>query len=510
MSKNRPLWLLFLLLAALLAALVLVLAPGGAAYTVDSLTYISAAQQLLAHHGLRVTAFNLTPFDQNYVPMTLHPPGFSLLIALLGLVGIKPVTGALLLPGVCFVLLPPALFFALKDLCSRRAALVTSGMYPFLALTVFCALMAWSDVPYLLFSLVSFGFMNRAVRREEAGSAFLAGLFAGAALLLRSLGAAIFIGAAAGFAVACLLRLFRPRKLLALAVSFLAGGALLITPYILRNMALFHAPWTFAHLAMPKPPAVVFKILIGGMSALFFGDSGHGILFLTVLCGLTVFFIRRVGGLCFGGREEHKRIVGAVILLGYVLSGLAALTAMVLRYNYTIEERYLLQYGWVILAGAVSALAALSRRFELSRHSDPVAVAIPLIAAFFALQIFPAVDTAALLHKRAGIYRSALAHAKVFKRIPADELLVSNQPDLLQLATGRNVRVLTNYTPLGLHTVIGNKRPFTVVIFNQDVSSYGSWLPLYLGRVPPPYKRLFADDEVMVVGHGEEKANAPH
>ncbi|MDD5195581.1 MAG: hypothetical protein PHQ96_07925, partial [Candidatus Omnitrophica bacterium] len=79
-------------------------------YTYDSAAYISTAKNMLEGKGLQISRFSIYPINIDTQPLARWPPGYPLLIALLGLLKIEGSLAARILPGVFFILLPYGFF----------------------------------------------------------------------------------------------------------------------------------------------------------------------------------------------------------------------------------------------------------------------------------------------------------------------------------------------------------------------------------------------------------------
>jgi hypothetical protein len=75
-------------------------------FTTDSLIYISTAQNIVEGNGLVFANVFVQPPGPDTLPLKLHPPGYSFLIAFLHMLGISAHTAALIIPRVFFLLLP--------------------------------------------------------------------------------------------------------------------------------------------------------------------------------------------------------------------------------------------------------------------------------------------------------------------------------------------------------------------------------------------------------------------
>jgi len=276
-----------------LMALVLVIffAPGAASYTMDSMIYITAAEQFSAGGGLMSTNFGLTPVEKDLIPLTFYPPGFSFLIAFFRLLGLNEVTSAVFVPGVCFVLLPAAFCFVFRRITSPQTAMIIAFISTFMAITVQSAFFALSDVPFLLFSLISLGIMIDGIEKESNIHSFAGGLLVGICVLVRLMGGALVIGILGGLLFGAVLKIL-PRKLFwRLGINFCLGCALVLIPYAWRNWIVSRSVMTFSDLPAHTSLPLVIKEYCEVMATLFLGNSQH-------VLGFSLLLLILIGFLC--------------------------------------------------------------------------------------------------------------------------------------------------------------------------------------------------------------------
>ena len=116
------------------------------------------------------------------------------------------------------------------------------------------------------------------------------------------------------------------------------------------------------------------------MTFIFLGSSDHIIAFSLLLLVTGVFLCVRMNALFACDDQERKKIVYGMILAAYCLSGTSAVIVMVSKYNILMDDRYLIQYSWIIVASITYAIttvfAWLQKRYQLPRK--PFAGLIPV------------------------------------------------------------------------------------------------------------------------------------
>jgi 4-amino-4-deoxy-L-arabinose transferase-like glycosyltransferase len=192
----------------------------------DSVAYIETARGLLAGEG----------FYADGQPMTRYAPGYPLLLALFGISQQGDVLlGSRLLSAILFGL-NAALFGLTIFICTKRnlsAAGMALGFFLALAPNVSTHSMAWSEAPFLTFSLAAFILLSLYIARPSIYLLLAAVLCASGALTTRYIGVTLL----PPMVTALLFFGMRPRKrkitdsLLAAALALLPLAA-----WIVRNL----------------------------------------------------------------------------------------------------------------------------------------------------------------------------------------------------------------------------------------------------------------------------------
>jgi len=359
-------------------------------------------------------------------------------------------------------------------------------------------LMAWSDIPFLFFSLISFWLVFKAIKswdRDQLIYCFWSGIFTGCSLLLRNVGYALIFSIGSGLILMALLRIVSIKRFIQAGFSYAFGALIFFAPYLIRNYIVFGTLNPFrlppAHItltenladyghtlsymifAYPFYERVVF-MLAGGMASWFIVKMKHSI------------------------SVDQKTVVCAGILILYFLSGsfLVLLSKSMFFMPEKINERYLIQYVWVIVAGLSYSVYLLLLKLKSYRPVDVKGITILILLALILVQIFPAADFYFQQQRILRLAEKVRASVPVLDQIPPDHVIVSNVMDMTHFFSGRNVRMLNGYTPYGLKMLLGAERKFAVLIVKEQNNDFRSYLypPSWLN--PEGYRAVYSDQNV--------------
>jgi 4-amino-4-deoxy-L-arabinose transferase-like glycosyltransferase len=169
--------------ACFIVALVLglLMTQAGPGISPDSAYYIRTGESIFHGQGF---------YQIEGEPYTQWPPLYPLSIAAFMHLGFDAEQAARLIPILCFALFMFPVFFLGKVLCS-----VVAGYAACLILLVFTPLLfitsyAWTEMPYIFFSLMAILFLVKFGENDRAGTTMLcfAGLFTALAILSRYIG----------------------------------------------------------------------------------------------------------------------------------------------------------------------------------------------------------------------------------------------------------------------------------------------------------------------------------
>ena len=216
----------------------------------DSAIYIGAARNLLSGDGLSIST---SPGE--YAPMTINPPLFSALLAVIGLLGVDPVNGAQWLNVFLFA---ANVFLVGILVASNGESPWVSVLASFLMMTSTISLeihsMAWSEPLFIFLGFLAFFLMTKYLESQQISFLMAASLTSALAVLARYAG--ITVVATGVFAILLLSKETWKKRSQGAVIFFLISTVPLIL-WVARNLAVadtatarqiaFH-PMTLGHL----------------------------------------------------------------------------------------------------------------------------------------------------------------------------------------------------------------------------------------------------------------------
>jgi hypothetical protein len=495
MNKQVSLCLFSLAVVGLL--LLIALSPGVFPFTTDSLIYVSTTQQVTTFQGLTFSNFFVEPAVPNFLPVMLEPPGFPLLIVLLKVFGFNEYTEAVILPRLFFVLLPFLFFLIFKRLTSTATALVGAALCTLIVPVIKCSLMAWTEIPYLFFSLVSIILAIYIVEKKGERHVlliFLAGLVAGYTFFIRYIGITLIASIATGFVVSVFLRIISLRNLIRIFVIYGLGMALVVLPFLIRNHVVFGTIQPYKMPPSLSPFLVNLHDYFRGLAEIFFANRSFEIVMVLIVEALVIaFYFRSTQWI----HRNKVAFVSALIVMAYFVYYSVFLIAYK-TFCFGSEEigdRYLAPIVWVIVAGIVYSLNFLLSKLEQLKMLDMKPIAGFIILTFFLIQIFPLTNFYAQQQKLKILSKEIEHYIPLVQGLPPEYTVVSNIADMTYYFSKRNVRMLANYTPYGLAQILGKKRYAVFIIKDNDLMSK-AWEYLEVWKEPWGYIRAFKDQHV--------------
>ena len=457
--------------------LVFAFAPHVFPFTTDSLIYISSAENITEGKGLVFDNVFVQPPEPDMLPLQLYPPGYPFLIALLHMLGVSAPAAALIIPRFFFLLLPTGFFLVFRSLMPGKLAMVIAGLCAFLFPYLRCALMAWTGIPFLFLSLISFVFIFKTARtqgKEQWMCALASGLLTGGALLMRNAGYALVLSIGSGFILMFVLKILPFKKLVKVVAAYAVGVAALFVPYAVRNYVVFGAVNPYRLPPSNVSLATNLADYTRALSRVILGNSSYGAAALLLAIGLLAWFMIAARQLI---RTDKVKVFYVAVLVIYFCSGsfLVVLFKTVYFGPETINERYLIQYAWIMMGGLSFGVHFLLAKLKARGSVDTKGIAILIILAFLLIQKFPAADLYFQQERILKIAKKVEAHASVLSQIPEDYVIVSNVMDMTAFFSRRNVRLLNGYTPYGLIHLLGSKRKFAVFIIKECGRDYRSY-----------------------------------
>jgi 4-amino-4-deoxy-L-arabinose transferase-like glycosyltransferase len=160
----------------------------GAWISSDSTQYILTAQNIHSGHGF--TSFGNDPYR-------LWPPGYPLAIAGLMWLGIGAEQAARVIPIACYALSIFPLFHLAKMVSkSQTVPYIVCLAYLACAPVLWITTLALTDMPHLLFALITITLLTAYARSKSSKTLALAGAATALAILFRFLGGVLFIAGA--------------------------------------------------------------------------------------------------------------------------------------------------------------------------------------------------------------------------------------------------------------------------------------------------------------------------
>ncbi|MDE2214878.1 MAG: glycosyltransferase family 39 protein [Candidatus Omnitrophica bacterium] len=485
-----------ILLAVMAAGLLWVLSPKFFPFTFDSMVYISTAQHIRLGHGLICSNFYIEKSTKDFIPLDMEPPGYPVLASLFMFLGMSGFTAGLLVPRLCFLLLPFLFYSIFKRLTAPSRAMVGAFVCTFMFAAVRCALMAWSDIPCLCFSLMALLLAFRVI--EQGGKApvllvLSAGAAAGYTYLIRFVGVTLIFSIAAGFAAWVILKLVSKKDFFKTIFIYLAGTAMVTGPYFYRNWHVWGRIQSYA--APPSHVGWAKNIMdyLGGIAVMFWGDASmKGLALLVILVAGAVMLAHSRKAL-----QGNRRVfVFTVILAVYFLTNSVVLVAFrSIWYSVEkIDSRYLVQIVWILMFAAVAAAGRGIDFLKNRQGLNKARTAGFLLFAFCVIQVVSA-QGALKYEKNQLAYSKIIEHyVPLLQKVPKDFVIVTNFPELVYYHVPRNVRALNIYTPGDLAYF---KRKFAVFLIKDGWNSAKKWgwyKPAWI--FPAGYHILFADGHV--------------
>ncbi|MBF0489065.1 MAG: glycosyltransferase family 39 protein [Candidatus Omnitrophica bacterium] len=460
-------------------------------FTTDSLFYITTADHISQGKGLVFNNFFVEVPTADVIPTLLEPPGFPILIVVLKILGIDVYTAGFLAPRICFFFLP-FLFFALfRRVMSNGLALVSVFTCTFLFGIIKCSLMAWSDVPYLCFSLMTLIAVMRIVESNfklHWSLILMAGTLAGYSFLIRYTGTSLIVSVGMSFLICLGLRVVALKDFLKAGAFFTLGVALVTVPYVVRNVLVFGTPQPFKMAAVPVSFMTYTHDYLQALSRMIFVDPSLGWVVLILLVAIVVGFIFYAKTWF---KTQTKGFICALFLFNYFIVN--SLFLLVCRSNNLIteiNERYTIQIAWLFLSMIVVLIHHWIKKKGVGTF---------LIIVFILIQ-WMAVREHYGEQKRIEILTNKIKnHIYLLQKLPADFVVVSNVADITYCLIRRNVRMLGAYTPEYVANVLGSHRKFVVFLVKDGkfLSPFWSFLPVW--EQPNGYRKLFSDSDVDVL-----------
>lgn len=335
----------------------------------DSMNFVDIARQFERGHGLAQSTlgFNeprISTDDEIPVPLTAQAPGFPLLIALLGSLGMPLTTSALLLSALGAAALL-ALVYAIASSCyPRSAGVVALGVLAVYYPLEYVTIVPFSETVGISFELLGLWLLLRAradarwsLRSWPVAMLLGAGLAAGLAFATRYV-------LSAGLVVGVAFVLLESQRKLRDSALFVVGAGLPVALVLLRNLKLLGSL-----MPSPNPSTLGFAEIVRAEFWMLF--SGY------------FRFVERLGP-----------VLSSALLLG-LLSGLLGLLAWRGELRLRLRELFFERGRYLLPLWSITYLVLLTRQ-RLSFNFDwtprlllPASVVLILLLSALVVRTLP-------------------------------------------------------------------------------------------------------------------------
>ena len=449
---------------AVIAGLALVEWHWGWPYTPDSGAYLETARNLLTGKGFLLAADGTS--CEWWQPVALFPGGFAALTAVGALLsGVDVESTGPVMVFAAWLLLLPALGWALSPLLGRQWALVVGGLAVLSPGAHWMGVHMLSDMLFLLAVVAGFGCWLRGVPEGRLGWWFATGSLVGLAVWLRNAG----IGVVAAYLLTFVLQAARgsvtSKAWWLQWGTFWLASALVYGPWLVRNLLVFGEIQPYSMPPSTIPLDTNLRILLQEWGAELFGHRiGRYVAwgwpeFLGAAALLAA--VISAGIHKWHRRPAEKRDAAALWwLASYALLGsvLTVYARSIYEWGEPVGARHVAQLAWTLLALAAWAVSGTKRR---GRRLVAGVVLTMLAARLFSagahvmdtVQMHEHVSEAGILQdrqpdgpiaraQRRRLCAAEIEHAGIAEQLGDNALLLSNDPSVFRVLGGFHVRAL--------------------------------------------------------------------
>ncbi|MBI1793550.1 MAG: phospholipid carrier-dependent glycosyltransferase [Chloroflexi bacterium] len=436
------------LLSVLGVFLILKATPEGLGLSDDSIAYIAGARSLLAGNGYREA------WLASNGPAIHFPPGFSSVLALVGLPGLDPLRGARFVNALLFGLNTALLgILGWRMTKSLPAGLVLAALFVVNDSLLRVHAVAMSEPLFIFLSLLAFWMFDLYFERDNHWLWLVScGIFVGAAYLTRYAGLALI----ATFIVALIIlhdtwrkRLTGVGIFIASVLPWMAGWALRnqIVGGSVTNRELVWHPITSANFDTALYNISIFLMPVEPWRRVLFKTPFFGLMTALILAATLIWILVKawksfvqplVPHPSPSGRGEVVAFTNGLYVFGY----LASIIATMLLFDASTKFKVR------ILAPVYVSLLILLVVFGLWLWNKRRELVIVLAVFIFGVSAYNQTLTVRELEKGGTAYASFQwydSQAMEFLRgLPADVKIYTNEPGAVYLYTGRGAYVLPN------------------------------------------------------------------
>jgi hypothetical protein len=456
----------------LLGAIITLMLPLYYPYSNDTPGYLQEALNWLDGKGLlRGTAWHETQEDLAAFP--LFPPGYPLEIAALSKLGLNLPHAALAASWLAWLLLLPAIAYAVRPLAGRWAAMAIAVLAASSPGLVEWGYLALSDTGMTLFSVLSLGILLRQDLGEGGNwrAIMLSGLLAGWAYVLRNAAAVLPLTVIAFLTLSLLTKRLGWQATFRIGLLWGAGFAALAFPLFFYNLNTFGSiqPYFAAHGGTDFGVLRSFRLSL--WSFLLDVSSWRAVANIAWSAVAMVLLFLPAGLLLLWTgwqrwRQSSQMAQSALmLLLLYTGIGFAVIVWGRSHFDWveTTLTRQLMPYSWVALTAALWVVRPHPNHEQKALSSVALLLLIGLVLLGGRINVFwtnlqrevaiqEAVKTYGFVAASARMPGVVLTNRikintsrdrvliELLKNLPANAHIVSNHGPLLSMATGRHIR----------------------------------------------------------------------
>ncbi|MFA6637056.1 MAG: hypothetical protein WCV56_08175 [Candidatus Omnitrophota bacterium] len=410
----------------------------GTGVSPDSTTYIEAARSLIAGNG----------FFAHGKVMTRYPPGYPILIGAVDLLHPGDVLQATRFLAALFFGANLVLLGLAVHLCTKRSLVATVCamlLFLFSAPTISVHSMAWTEAPFITFSMASFLLFSFYVPRPRLYVLVLASLMLGFAAATRYVGVVLFPTIALAF---FLLDNRSLRLKIRDIVIFVGVASLPLVSWLIRNIliaqsatnrefafhpvGLSHAKnmiFTLGNFVLPIPIAPLIKAICVAVVVAF------------LFCGI-LFIYRKV----YSKQDATPTsIVFSVLCVMYTVIYVVFLFISISFFeaHTPLDNRILLPA--ILALASAGIILAWSLSEELNRHWIWYGFVL-LVVFSVSINMIPAIATAVGIHKNGRGYTSRYWNNSDIIAYLSDtheiRTIYSNGSDVIRFLTGKEAVII--------------------------------------------------------------------
>ncbi len=323
---------------------------------------------------------------------------------------------------------------------------------------------------------------------------FISGIVVGFACLTRYIGLTLMTTGLFILTFWFLLKLISGKDFFKISLSYIMGAGLMIIPFLVRNKVVFGTIQPYHQNPSRIPLMINLRDYFQGLAQMIFATATFDKVVVAFMGFIFLILVLR-GKSWFRG--DKRRFIYILALVCYFVFNSLFLIAYKTIYfgSEDIGERYLLQIGWILMAGIICSIGYVLKKLSSLTAVDIKSTVGLLVLGFCLIQIIPAVDFYFFNQNIKKMSEKMKRCLPIVASLPQDDLIVTNVADITYYFTHRRVRMLSEYLPEDLlHAFSKQKFAVFLVKENDYVSpSYGYAKWWYF---PRGYKYVYSDPYV--------------